>query len=215
MVRSHIIALGCAITLFTALGTAVGQPAKETSAQTHEQSSTPRNLQTAFFAESNASALYTQYAKKADKEGYGKLASIFRAIARGEAVHAANCAALIIRMGSTPAVIDEPLIVLSTPENLNAAHATQLYEKDVMYPDYIQKARLENHSDAEVIFVHNMAAEPVHGVLLQQAMDDIEGAKGPNRAFFVCPNCGYVFSKADASVCPVCSTPKDKFEEIK
>ena len=37
------------------------------------------NLQAAYNGESNASAKYAAFAKKADEEGYGQVASLFRA----------------------------------------------------------------------------------------------------------------------------------------
>ena len=52
--------------------------------------STLDNLQAAFNGESNANARYLAFAKKADEEGYGQVASLFRAAARAEEIHAAN-----------------------------------------------------------------------------------------------------------------------------
>ena len=51
---------------------------------------TLENLQTAFNGESNANARYLAFATKADQEGYGGVASLFRAAARAEEIHAAN-----------------------------------------------------------------------------------------------------------------------------
>lgn len=41
------------------------------------------NLLAAYNGESNANAKYLAFAKKADEEGYGQAASLFRAAARG------------------------------------------------------------------------------------------------------------------------------------
>src|ERR1035441_8687898 len=62
-------------------------------------SKTLNNLQTAFNGESNAHVRYVAFADKADKEGYGEVASLFRAAAKAEEVHAANHAAVIKKMG--------------------------------------------------------------------------------------------------------------------
>lgn len=225
MVRSNLITFGCAMSLIATLAaTVLGQETKPRGAQpvvgtaaahSPQQRPTLENLQTAFFAESNASAYYVQYAKKADAEGYGQLASMFRAIARGEEIHAANCAALIKQMGQTPKVIDEPLIVLSTAENLDAADATQIYEKDVMYPEYIKQARRENNKTAAEVFRRNMAAEPAHHALIEQARKDIDGYKGEHITFLVCSTCGYAVRAMNAPVCPLCSTAKERFEQVK
>jgi hypothetical protein len=48
------------------------------------QSKTLDNLLAAYNGESNAHAKYLEYAKKADAEGYGKVASLFRAAASND-----------------------------------------------------------------------------------------------------------------------------------
>ena len=53
------------------------------------------NLQAAFNGESNAHARYLAFAQKADAEGYGRVASLFRATARAEQVHFERHAKLI------------------------------------------------------------------------------------------------------------------------
>lgn len=176
---------------------------------------TLQNLQMAYFAERNASALYVQYASKADAEGYGQLASMFRAIARGEEIHAGNCAALIREMGETPEAPDEPLIVLSTAENLAAADATQSYENDEMYPQFIKQAREDKNDPAAQVFSKNMAAEPLHHALFQQALKDLNGYKGKNVDFYICPNCGYVVRTLNAPACAICPTANAQFEHVR
>lgn len=197
-------------------GTKLGgaQSGGGTPASSSHQSSTLKNLQTAFYAESDASALYSQYAKKADEEGYAQLGSVFRAIARGEQIHAANCAALIRQMGETPKTIDEPLIVLSTVENLAGADATQLYENDVMYPEFIKQARSEKNDAAAKVFSHNLAAEPAHHALLQQARKHMEQYKGEHVKYLVCASCGYAALSLESAACPTCSMPKEQFEQV-
>jgi len=60
---------------------------------------TVENLQTAFNGESNAHARYLAFAVKADQQGYGGVASLFRAAARAEEIHAANYLAEIQKLG--------------------------------------------------------------------------------------------------------------------
>src|SRR5437764_14839775 len=64
-------------------------------------SNTVENLQTAYNGESNAHAAYLAFAAKADEEQYGAVASLFRAAAKAESVHAANHAAVIKKLGGT------------------------------------------------------------------------------------------------------------------
>jgi rubrerythrin len=60
------------------------------------------NLQSAYNGESNAHAKYLEFAKQADSEGYGKVASLFRAAAAAEQIHLTCEAAVIKEAGTTP-----------------------------------------------------------------------------------------------------------------
>ena len=50
------------------------------------KSATVQNLQSAYNMENDAHARYVAFAQKADREGYGEVASLFRAAARSEEV---------------------------------------------------------------------------------------------------------------------------------
>jgi len=76
------------------------------------------NPQAAFNDESNAGACYLSFAKKADEEGFGKVASLFRAAAMAEETHASNHAEVIRQMGAVPVAQIETMIVESTRVNL-------------------------------------------------------------------------------------------------
>ena len=60
------------------------------------------NLQAAFNGESSPRARYSVFAEKADAEGYAGAASLFRAAARAEEIHAGNHAAVIQKFGGVP-----------------------------------------------------------------------------------------------------------------
>src|SRR5664279_5699849 len=107
----------------------VGSAASVTTSAT-----TLDNLQAAFNGESNANARYLAFAKKADEEGYGKVASLFRAAARAEQVHFERHAKVIRQMGGTPLAKIETPVVQSTAQNLKAAVDGETYETTVMYP---------------------------------------------------------------------------------
>ena len=87
------------------------------------------NLQTAFNGESNAHARYLEFAGKADQEGFGSVASLFRAAARAEQIHADNHAVVIRKLGSTPQATIEKAVVKSTDENLQVAIQGETYEQ--------------------------------------------------------------------------------------
>src|ERR1019366_4174424 len=95
------------------------------------------NLQAGFNGESNAHARYLAFAEKADQEGYGEVASLFRAAAKAEKVHSANHAVVIKEMGGTAQAKIETPVVKSTKENLEAAIKGESYERDTMYPEFL------------------------------------------------------------------------------
>ena len=177
--------------------------------------STLDNMQTAYNGESNAHARYLAFAKRADAEGYGQVASLFRAAARAEEIHASNHAEVIKKMGATPhANIDTP-DVKSTRENLQAAIKGEIYERDVMYPDFLRKAKLDRNRDAIKSINFAKTAEAEHAKLYSEALDSLEQLKNSrNEAFYVCPTCGFTARALPREKCPSCFTPKEKFEKV-
>ena len=172
------------------------------------------NLQTAFNGESNAHARYLAFAEKADKEGYGPVASLFRAAARAEEIHAANHAVVIKKMGATPQAKIETPEVKSTAENLAVAIKGETYERDEMYPAFIKEARAERNTDALQSFNYAKSAEAEHAKLYTDSKDGLAQLKGSGVKYYVCTVCGYTTKKVDFEKCPSCFNPKDKYVPV-
>lgn len=79
---------------------------------------TLQNLQTAHNGESNAHAKYLEFAKQADSESYGKVASLFRVAAAAEQIHLTCEAAVIREMDATPQADVKMATVKATKQNL-------------------------------------------------------------------------------------------------
>jgi rubrerythrin len=171
------------------------------------------NLQAAYHGESNAHARYLAFAIKADADGYARAASLFRAAAHAEQIHAANHAAVIRRLGATPECRIEAPVVKSTAENLKTAIAGETYERDTMYPEFIQAAQQENNLPAVRTFNFALEAETEHARLFSGALENLEQMK-VRTTFYVCAVCGYTVEKLEFDRCPVCHHPKEKFEVI-
>jgi rubrerythrin len=170
------------------------------------------NLQTAFNGESNAHARYLAFAQKADEEGYGQVASLFRAAARAEKFHAANHAEVIKAMGGTPVADVKTPDVKSTRENLQAAIEGESYERDTMYPDFLKQARRERNKAAIKTFNYAKTAETEHAKMYTQALSNLDGLKGSSKmTYYVCTVCGYTTTKIDFDKCPSCFNPVDKY----
>lgn len=173
------------------------------------------NLQTAYNGESNARAKYLAFATQADKDGYPGVASLFRAAAGAEEIHAANHAVVIKKMGGSPAAKIETAVVKTTQENLGVAIAGETYERDTMYPEFLKSARAANLPDAVRTFNLALLAEAEHAKLYTGDLNNLPALKGNTAVnYYVCPTCGFTTAKRDFKNCPSCFTPSDKFRVV-
>jgi rubrerythrin len=182
---------------------------------------TVQNLLSALEGESNANAKYNAFAIKADADGFRGAASLFRAAARAEQIHATNHARVIVQLGGKVAFKIHELEVGCTLDNLKAALAGEQHEIDPMYPEFIAEATKHNNAAAIRTFHNAMEAEKTHARLYAEAIALLEaGSKeawiGKPRDFFVCPVCGYTSETPDEhDHCPVCNTAWDKFQVVR
>jgi rubrerythrin len=190
---------------------AVALPTSATAATTN----TLENLQTAYNGESNAHARYLAFAQKADQEQYGEIASLFRAAAKAESVHAANHAAVIKKLGGSADLKLETPVVKSTKENLEAAIKGETYERDTMYPEFLKQARAEGKRQAVRTLNLALMAETEHAKLYSEALNNLANLKNTKaKEYYVCTVCGFTSAKVDYSKCPACFSHKDKFEKV-
>ena len=178
-------------------------------------SKTMDNLQAAYNGESNAHARYLAFAEKADQEQYGEVASLFRAAAKAESVHAANHAVVIKKLGGSPEAKIETPVVKSTQENLDAAIKGESYERDTMYPEFLKQAREDGDRDAVRTFNLAKTAETEHARLYTDALNNLATLKNSKaKEYYVCTVCGMTTPKMDFSKCPSCFSHKDKVERV-
>ncbi len=181
-----------------------------------ENEVTLRNLQAAFEGESNAHARYTGFAVKADAEGLHGAASLFRAAARAEQIHATNHARVIRQLGAEPTANIHPATVKSTLENLNEARSGERYEIESMYPEFIREAKGHDNTAAVRTFEWAMEAEKTHARLFSEAIAVLEsGWLIAARNFYVCAACGYTSETPESEHCPTCHLAWEKFEVIR
>jgi rubrerythrin len=186
---------------------------------TREQSLT--NLCIAFNGESNAAVRYAAFAKKADEEGYLRVGSLFRAVARSEQIHAANHAATMLKMGRLHRPTIEMPRAKTTIENLNAAVDGEFYEVNEMYPDFILEAAAQALTGARRTFQYALAAERGHLQLFLRVLEKIEHPDARTvevfsrkAVYYICPECGFTAEMVEFDGCPVCRRSKDEFELI-
>ena len=186
-----------------------------------EKTATEANLLAAHEGESNAHAKYVLLAIKADAEGWHGAASLFRAAARAEEIHASNHARVLRQLGSEAKCQIHPAEVKSTLENLKTALAGEQYEIDTMYPAFIAEAVATDIPVAKRSFTWAMEAEKTHAQLYAQAIKLVENESKDSwaasaRDFYVCAACGYTTkTPEEQDRCPVCNLAFDKFEVIR
>jgi rubrerythrin len=186
-----------------------------------ENAVTVQNLLAAFEGESNAHAKYSAFAAKADEDGLHGAASLFRAAARAEQIHATNHAKVIGQMGTRAECEIHKVEVKSTLENLKTALGGENYEIDTMYPGFLAEAKEHKNSGAIRTFHWALEAEKTHSRLYGEAIALLEAGKKDSwiskaRNFYVCAVCGYTSEDPqEHEKCPVCNLPWEKFEVIR
>ncbi len=163
---------------------------------------TDDNLKSAFAGESQANRRYIAFSKKAEQEGFSQIAKLFRAASDAETVHALNHLRVMKE-------------VSTTSDNLKAARDGEVYEHNIMYPDFIKDAEVENRKDAITTFNYANKVEKVHSELYIKAIEAVESGKDLISAdIYVCQICGYTVEVEAPDVCPICGSLKNQFKKI-
>lgn len=162
---------------------------------------TTENLSVAFAGESQANRKYLAFAKQADKEGLPKVASLFRAAAEAETIHAFGH-------------LDAMDKIKSTKENLKAAIEGETYEHEEMYPPMYEQALAENHK-AKKMFKWAMDVEKIHADLYKMALAAVSEGKDLEHEVYLCPVCGHLEFQNPPAKCPVCGIKGEKYQVYK
>ncbi|NPV92979.1 MAG: rubrerythrin family protein [Firmicutes bacterium] len=158
------------------------------------------DLMAAFAGESQANRKYLAFAKKAEKDGFAKLARLFSAVAEAETIHAHKHFEILGGIGSSA-------------DNVKAALEGETYEFTEMYPGFIADAEKEGNQAARISFHGANEAEKAHAKLYQKALEAVQGGKDfPAEGFYLCPVCGYVAEDHAPDKCPICGTAGKMFK---
>lgn len=162
---------------------------------------TETNLKEAFAGESQANRKYLAFAKKAEQEGFGNIARLFRTAAEAETIHAFG------HLNALDAV-------KSTADNLRAAVEGETYEFTEMYPPMLEQAQKDNHK-AKRMFGYATKAEAVHARLYKLALEAVaQGIDLAETRFYLCPVCGHIELGNPPETCPICGAKKEKFSQV-
>ncbi|MGO9938949.1 MAG: rubrerythrin family protein [Terracidiphilus sp.] len=190
-----------------------------TTSYVMENESTIRNLLAAYRGEMNTQARYRTFAGRADDDRLFGVASLFRAAARSEQIHANNQARAIRQLGGEATVAIEKSTVRSTLENLKDALDGENYEISTLYPRFIEEARARINATAARSFEWALEAERTHARLYAEAIALVKTNNrtswiGEARDFYVCPVCAGTAEHKDSENCTICNYPSDRLEAI-
>lgn len=160
---------------------------------------TRENLKAAFAGESQANRRYLAFARRAQEEGYDQVAKLFRAAAEAETVHAMNH---LRALGE----------VKTTEENLTVAIQGETHEYAEMYPRFLEEARRESDTAAEVSFLGAKAVEEIHARLFRDALENLDRIKPVD--YWVCQVCGNTLEGSPPEQCPICGAARESFNLI-
>ena len=177
-----------------------------------------RHLETAFEEETKVGSSHRAYAARADEEGFHGIASLFRAIARAEQIHAANHARVLRHItGLTGVEIPLPRVE-SSLQNLRTALVDQRFEVDYLYPTFLTAAVPLVDSTAIRTFHWALEADKSHVRLFWQSIprvgEDKAGWAYTPHQFYVCALCGYAAQDPESENCPSCNFLWERFETV-
>lgn len=182
---------------------------------THKPKKSIDDLKSAFNYESGSAEKYSRFSEIALKEGYDTLAQLFAASAKSEAIHAANHAKAIEKLGGDAPVAEiGRLEAKSTAENLLEALKSETYQMQTIYPIYIRDAENEKVPEAARSMTWAWNSEKKHLKYYRMAASAITNGNeaGLPYKWFVCPVCGDTYNSNDLKpVCDFCLNKQENF----
>jgi rubrerythrin len=138
------------------------------------------------------------------------VARLFRAASQAEAIHFAAHSKAILALGGTvnSFALDEVKLG-TTAENLAAAVAGEIHERDVMYPEFLAVAKQDGAKEAIRTMTFALKAEAEHAKLYQDALDNL--GHNADLPLYVCPVCGFTATALPEKSCPVCAVAAGSF----
>jgi rubrerythrin len=179
------------------------------------------NLRTAYVSESNGHARYEGFATVADTQGWHGVATLFRAAAIAEQIHADNHGRILRQRGGEMEFTPHSVHPGMTLENLRTAVAGEAFEVDSLYPSFVEQARQCRDVAVERTYRWALEAEKAHARLFNEALarmesEDEESWITQADGFYVCPGCGYTTEhQHEVEVCRVCDCAWNRFGVVR
>ena len=181
-----------------------------------KESRTAKNLLTSFAFESQASARYLFYARKALKDDLIQIASIFAETAEQEREHGLRFFKFF-NDGELEITATFPTgAIRRTYDNLMASAVLENNVHTNLYPGFAAVAREENYERAADTWDAISVAEVQHEKTFRALAENLVTGKSFKRETqrrWRCRNCGYIHEGKQApEKCPACVRPAGHFE---
>jgi rubrerythrin len=174
---------------------------------------TIENLLAAYSGERNATARYIAFAVQAEKENFHGVASLFRAVAHSEQVHATNHARVLRHYNADLEFTFHPIEVGTTNANLSVALQGEQVERDQMYPQFSEQAAKDGCREAVDSFDSACEVESIHAMMFSAALESLEDYR-ERTTYYGCSVCGWISSGPNFKRCVLCNAPKERFDRI-
>ncbi len=160
---------------------------------------TEKFLNEAFAGESMAHMKYQLFADRAEADGLGELARMFRAIAYAERVHAGNHLQALGKLKAAP-------------DNIQTCIDGETYEIEEMYPVFNAAAKLQDEAEAVRSTHYALEAEKIHAEWYKKAKEAADkGEDVKVGTIQICSVCGHTREGDAPDKCPICGASRDKF----
>jgi len=157
-----------------------------------------------------------RYAKQADEEGQGQIASLLRAVKRSSEVRQRALGNVIQKLGAKEKAAAAPgSSRAKSTENIKALIQTIDQQKDKDIPTYVGRAKTEINREVTQALRYSRDALREQSAMLGEARDNPGQFKAGTKDYYVSRTCGYMVDKLDFQKCPVCLAARDDFELVK
>jgi rubrerythrin len=137
----------------------------------HANSQTGINLSNAFAGESQAYQKYTFFANLCSQLGYKDIAKLFRETASQETQHAASHFSLLYPelVVENPETLTEDQKKALVSKCLAMAIEGETYEYTIMYPEFLEAAKLENNKESESLMQEQIDESHDHAKMFKES----------------------------------------------
>ncbi len=159
---------------------------------------TRREVEKSFLEVSRAAARKKIYALRAEQDGEGQLARLFRAIAISEEAQATRL--LLQLRGQTG----------TNYQNCKTSFEEEIPNLKKQYERAMEKAAAAGERAISSLFAQSAKVERIHLNLKKK----LETASTKDTSYHICSFCGFIMENRAPEKCPVCTAPASRFKNI-